>query len=180
MATPTKSGNRTTMNTGYPAPTRLATPTDLKPEEIQAIVEAVNPLVADSFALYVKTKNFHWHLSGPHFRDYHLLFDEQAEAILASIDVMAERMRRIGGTTIRSLGHIQRLTQVHDDDEDAVSPQEMLRRLMEDNSAMARALRRAIAICDHSRDTVTANSLQDILDQAERRVWFLYENLQSA
>ncbi|HEY8324249.1 MAG TPA: DNA starvation/stationary phase protection protein [Ktedonobacterales bacterium] len=178
MTTTTKSGNRAM--TGFPAPKRLATPTDLKPNEVQAVVEAVNPLVADSFALYIKTKNFHWHLSGQHFRDYHLLFDEQAAAILASIDVMAERVRRIGGTTIRSLGHIQRLTQVQDDNEDAVSPQDMLRRLLEDNSHMARSLRQAIATCEDNRDTVTANNLQEILDQTERRVWFLYETLQSA
>lgn len=178
MTATTKSG--ASAMTGFPAPKRLATPTDLKPTEAQAIVEAVNPLVADSFALYIKTKNFHWHLSGPHFRDYHLLFDEQAEAIFASIDVMAERVRRIGGTTVRSVGHIQRLTQIHDDDEDAVGPQDMLRRLMEDNSHMARSLRRAITICEDNRDTVTANNLQEILDQAERRVWFLYETVQSA
>lgn len=178
MTTTAKSG--ASAMTGFPAPKRLATPTDLKPNEVQAVVEAVNPLVADSIALYVKTKNFHWHLSGPHFRDYHLLFDEQAAAIIASVDVMAERVRRIGGTTIRSLGHVQRLTQVQDDSEDAVSPQDMLRRLMDDNSHMARSLRQAIETCEHNRDTVTANNLQEILDQTELRVWFLYETLQSA
>lgn len=180
MTTSTKSGTHAMTGSGYPAPKRLATPTDLKPTEIQAIVEAINPLIADSFALYIKTKNYHWHLSGPHFRDYHLLFDEQASAIFASIDVMAERARRIGGTTIRSLGHIQKLTQVKDDNEDEVSPRDMLRRLMEDNSAMARALRQAIAVCEEHRDTVTANNLQEILDQTERRVWFLFETAQPA
>lgn len=180
MTTTAKSGGRAMTGPGYPAPRRLATPSDLTPKEIQAIVEALNPLVADSFALYIKTKNFHWHLSGPHFRDYHLLFDEQASAIFAAIDVLAERARRIGGTTIRSLGHIQKLTQIADDNDDEVTPQDMLRRLMEDNSAMARALRQAIALCEENRDSVTANNLQEILDQTERRVWFLFENLQSA
>jgi starvation-inducible DNA-binding protein len=180
MTTTSKPGSRELMGTGYPAPKRLATPTDLKPNETQAIVEAINPLVADSFALYVKTKNYHWHASGPHFRDYHLLLDEQAEQIFASIDIMAERVRRIGGTTIRSLSHIQKLTQVADDNEDQVSPHDMLRRLLDDNHHMARSLRQAIAICEDNRDTVTANSLQEILDLTEKRVWFLYEASQSA
>ena len=118
MTTTTKPGSHAIA--GHPAPKRLATPTDLKPAEAQAIVEAINPLVAGNFALYVKTKNYHWHLSGPHFRDYHLLFDEQAEQIFDAIDVMAERVRRIGGTTIRSLSHIQKLSPVHDDNDDEV------------------------------------------------------------
>ncbi|HEX9039214.1 MAG TPA: DNA starvation/stationary phase protection protein [Ktedonobacterales bacterium] len=179
MTTSTKSGNQAMTGSGYPAPKRLATPTDLKPTEVQSVAEAINPLLADSFALYIKTKNFHWHLSGPHFRDYHLLFDEQAEAIFASIDALAERVRRIGGTTIRSLGHVQKLTRVRDDNDDEVSPQDMLRRLMEDSSNMARSLRQAIAICEDNRDTVTANTLQVVLDETERRVWFLFENVQS-
>lgn len=180
MTTTGKSGHRTMTGSGFPAPTRLATPTDLTPNEIQPIVEALNQLVADSFALYIKTKNFHWHLSGPHFRDYHLLFDEQAQAIFAGIDVIAERVRRIGGTTIRSVGHVQKLTRIDDDNEDEVSSQDMLRRLMEDNSAMARSLRQAIAVCEDNRDTPTANSLQTILDETERRIWFLFECLQRA
>lgn len=180
MTTTTKSTGHMLVATGYPAPKRLATPTDLKPTESQAIVEALNPLVADCFALYIKTKNYHWHISGPHFRDYHLLLDEQAEQIFTAIDVMAERVRRIGGTTIRSLAHIQKLTQIQDDNEDEVSPHTMLRRLLDDNHAMARSLRQAISICDQNRDSVTGNALQEILDLTERRVWFLYEATQSA
>ncbi len=178
MTTTTKPGSHAIA--GHPAPKRLATPTDLKPAEAQAIVEAINPLVAGNFALYVKTKNYHWHLSGPHFRDYHLLFDEQAEQIFDAIDVMAERVRRIGGTTIRSLSHIQKLSPVHDDNDDEVSAHEMLRRLLDDNQTVARALRHAIEVCDHNRDMVTSNALEEILDLTEKRVWFLYEAMQSA
>src|ERR687885_2529088 len=106
----------------FPAPAPLATPTDLTPQDVQAVTEAVNPLIGDAFALYVKTKNFHWHLSGSHFRDYHLLFDEQAEAIFASIDVLAERVRRVGGTTIRSISHVHQLQTISDDNEEFVDP----------------------------------------------------------
>lgn len=177
MTTTTKPGSHAI---GHPAPKRLATPTDLKPAEALAVVEAINPLIAGSFALYIKTKNYHWHISGPHFRDYHLLFEEQAGQIFDAIDVMAERVRRIGGTTIRSLSHIQKLSPVHDDNDDDVTPHEMLRRLLDDNQTVARAMRHAIEICDHNRDSVTSNSLQEILDQTEKRVWFLYETLQGA
>jgi starvation-inducible DNA-binding protein len=180
MTTTSKPQSPELMGTGYPAPKLLATPTDLKPNEIQAIVAAINPLIADSFALFIKTKNYHWHVSGPHFRDYHLLLDEQAEQIFASIDIMAERVRRIGGTTIRSLSHIQKLTKIADDNEDQVRPHDMLRRLLDDNHHMARSLRQAIAVCDENRDSVTANSLQEILDLTEKRVWFLYEASQNA
>src|SRR5437868_9463054 len=110
----------------FPAPSQLATPTDLAPEDVRAVVEAVNPLIADAFALYVKTKNFHWHLAGSHFRDFHLLFDEQADALFASVDVLAERVRRIGGTTIRSISHISQLQTIPDDNEDLVAPPEMV------------------------------------------------------
>src|SRR5437773_10811268 len=121
-------------------PKPLATPTDLKEEEVRAVTEAVNPLIADAFALYVKTKSFHWHLYGSHFRDYHLLFDEHAEAILESIDVMAERVRRVGGSTIRSIGHVGQLQTIQDDDEDLVPAGEMVRRLMEDNAHIAKVI----------------------------------------
>lgn len=157
------------------APRPLATPTDLGPDEVRAVVEAVNPLIADAIALYVKTKNFHWHVSGPHFRDYHLLFDEQAETTLESVDILAERVRKIGGTTIRSVGHVSGLQKIEDDDEEFVTPLEMVRRLMEDNRGMAERMRAAIEVCDQHRDTPTGNLLQDILDQTERRVWFLHE-----
>lgn len=164
----------------YPVPARLATATDLTPQEVKAITEAVNPLIADSFALYVKTKNFHWHLYGSHFRDYHLLFDEHADAILDSIDVMAERVRRVGGTTIRSISHISQLQTIEDDNDDEVPAGEMVRRLMEDNGRMAKMQRDAITVCDRNRDSATSNQLQDILDKTERRKWFLFEIMQGA
>ncbi|GGJ46381.1 Dps family protein [Deinococcus roseus] len=159
----------------YPAPEALSTPTDLKPEEVQAVTEAVNPLIADALALYIKTKNFHWHLSGSHFRDYHLLFDEQAEQILDSVDILAERIRKIGGTTLRSISHIAALQTLEDDNDDFVSPPEMIRRLLADNQQMARAKRKAIDVCDENRDSPTGNILQELLDLTERRIWFLFE-----
>jgi starvation-inducible DNA-binding protein len=162
----------------FPAPPELATLTDLTQQEVQAVTQAVNPLVADAFALYVKTKNFHWHLYGSHFRDYHLLFDEHAEAILESIDTMAERVRRVGGTTIRSISHISQLQSIEDDNEERVPAGEMVRRLMEDNGKIAKKIRDAIAVCDRSRDSPTSNILQEILDETERRKWFLFEIVQ--
>jgi starvation-inducible DNA-binding protein len=162
----------------YPAPPQLATPTDLKPQAVQAVTEAVNPLIADAFALYTKTKNFHWHLAGSHFRDYHLLFDEQAEAILESIDVLAERVRRIGGTTIRSISHINQLQTIDDDNEAFVPAGEMVRRLLADNRHIAERQRAAIELCDKHGDTPTGNVLQEIVDQTERRIWFLFEVIQ--
>ena len=161
------------------APRPLATPTDLGPDDVRAVVEAVNPLIADAIALYVKTKNFHWHVSGPHFRDYHLLFDEQAETVLESVDVLAERIRKIGGTTIRSIGQVSGLQNIEDDDEEFVTPLEMVHRLMEDNRGMAQRMRAAIEVCDEHHDTPTGNVLQEILDHTERRVWFLHEVSQS-
>src|SRR5881409_2524833 len=157
------------------APRQLATSTDLGPEDVRAITAAVNPLIADAIALYVKTKNFHWHLAGPRFREYHLLFDEQAGAILESIDPLAERVRKLGGTTIRSIGHIGRLQTIKDDDDDFVPTSEMIQRLLLDNRHIAEQQRRAIAVCDSLGDTPTGNLLQEILDQTERRIWFLYE-----
>jgi starvation-inducible DNA-binding protein len=159
----------------YPAPKQLATPTDLKPEEVKRIVEAVNPLIADAFALYIKTKNFHWHIASSHYRDYHLLLDEQATAIFESIDPLAERMRRIGGTTIRSITHVSQLQTIEDDNQDFVPPDKMIEELLKDNRHLAEMQRAAIDICEQNRDTPTSNLLQDILDQTERRIWFLYE-----
>lgn len=185
MATTTKTGNGRSTATrspsqvrSYPAPPPLATPTDLKAEEVQAVAEAVNPIIADAFALYVKTKNFHWHLAGSHFRDYHLLFDEQAEDIFASIDILAERVRKIGGTTIRSISHISALQTIPDDNDDFVPPLEMMNRLLADNRHIAEVIRHAIDVCDENRDTPTGNLLQEILDQTERRIWFLFEIFQ--
>jgi starvation-inducible DNA-binding protein len=162
----------------YPAPKQLNTSTDLTPQEAKAVTEAVNPLIADAFALYVKTKNFHWHLTGSHFRDYHLLFDEHADQIFDSIDVMAERVRKVGGTTIKSISHISQLQTIEDSNEDMVPAGEMVRQLMEDNAHSAKMTREAIAVCDKNRDSATSNLLQDILDKAERRKWFLFEILQ--
>jgi starvation-inducible DNA-binding protein len=164
----------------YPAPAELATVTDLRPEEAEAVTNAVNPLIADAFVLYVKTKNFHWHLYGPRFRDLHLLFDEHADAILESVDVMAERVRRVGGTTIRSIGHIAQLQTIMDDNNSVLDAQSMVRQLCDDNAHIAKMIRDAIAVCDRSRDSATSNSLQEILDQTERRKWFLFEILQGS
>ncbi len=160
---------------GYPSPAQLATPTDLSQEGVKAIAEAVNGLVADAFALYVKTKNFHWHLSGSHFRDYHLLFDEQADQIFATIDPLAERIRKIGGTTIRSIGHIGALQSIQDDNNDFVSPLEMVQQLMADNKAMATAMRATHEICEDNKDIATASELEVFIDETERRTWFLFE-----
>lgn len=159
----------------YPAPRKLAVPSDLKPDQIRAVVEAVNPLVADAFALYTKTKNFHWHVASSHFRDYHLLFDDQADDIFEAIDILAERVRRIGGTTIRSISHIGELQTIQDDDEEYVNPADMVSRLLADNLQIAAAQRKAIETCDDNKDSVTSNALQEILDKTEKRIWFLYE-----
>lgn len=159
----------------FPAPAQLATPTDLKPEQVQKITEAINPLVADAFALYVKTKNFHWHLSGSHFRDYHLMLDEQADSIFASIDLLAERVRRIGGTTIRSISHVSQQQTIQDDNDEFVPPGEMLQRLMDDNTHIAQAQRAARYLCDDNNDPATSSVLEVIIDETERRKWFLFE-----
>ena len=159
----------------YPAPKELATPTDLKPEEARSIVEAVNPIIADAFALFTKTKNYHWHIASSHFRDYHLLLDEQADSIMDSIDPLAERVRRIGGTTIRSIAHISQMQSIADDNHDFVPPDKMIQELIKDNRQMAERQRAAIEICEDNRDTVTSNTLQDVLNETEKRIWFLYE-----
>ena len=156
----------------------ISTPTDLTPEDTEAIAGAVNPLVADAFALYVKTKNFHWHLAGSHFRDYHLLFDQHAEQILESIDILAERVRKTGGTTIRSIGHIAQLQSVEDSNEPFVDPLDMVQRLMTDNKNYAKALRDAHEVCDEHNDFATVSEIEVLIDQTERRTWFLYETAQ--
>jgi starvation-inducible DNA-binding protein len=174
---PAKGNGKSAVRRPFAAARALATPTDLSAEGVQAVTEAVNPLVADAFALYVKTKNFHWHLSGPHFRDYHLLFDEQAEDIFESIDALAERVRKIGGATLRSIAQIGQLQTIPDDNDEFVSAEDMVRRLMEDNRHMAEQQRAAVAVCDRHGDCATSNVLQDILDHTERRTWFLFEIL---
>jgi starvation-inducible DNA-binding protein len=161
----------------YPTPPPLATPTDLTQQEVRIVTEVVNPLIADAFVLYVKTKNFHWHLYGPHFNDYHVLFDEQAADVFESIDAMAERVRKIGGMTIKSISHISQLQTLEDDNDELVSPEKMVKRLAEDNGRMAKAIRDAIFVCDKNHDSATSNLLQDILDKTERRKWFLFETL---
>ena len=153
----------------------LDTPTDLSPEAVEKISAAVNPLIADAFALYLKTKNFHWHISGRHFRDYHLMLDEQGEAIFATIDELAERIRKIGGTTMRSIGHVAKLMTIDDNDEAYVPPREMLRELMEDNKKTVVNMRKAHGVADKYNDFATTSILENFIDQAERRTWFLFE-----
>jgi starvation-inducible DNA-binding protein len=153
----------------------LETPTDLKPNAVKDIAGALNILLADMFALYLKTKNFHWHMSGPHFRDYHLLFDEQGEQIFATTDDIAERVRKIGGTTLRSIGHIGRLQRVLDNDADFVTPQDMLAELRDDNKQLVAVMREIHGLCDEHGDVASASLLETWIDQAERRTWFLFE-----
>jgi len=157
------------------AASRLATQTDLSGNAIPEIAEALNGLVADSYALYTKTKNFHWHVSGPHFRDYHLLLDEQATEIFATTDEIAERARKIGGTTLRSIGHIAKLQRIPDNDADFVTPEDMLAELREDNLQLTRSMRETHDVCDEHNDVATASLLEVWIDQAERRTWFLFE-----
>ena len=152
----------------------LRTPSDLS-NAAQDIAGALNACLADTFALYLKTKNFHWHMSGPHFRDYHLLCDEQAAQLLEATDDMAERVRKIGATTLRSIGHVARLQRVLDNDADFVTPEDMLAELRDDNLAMVERLREAHGLCDEANDVATASLIENWIDQAERRVWFLFE-----
>lgn len=153
----------------------LATPTDLTPEATRDISGAMNAIGADVFALYLKTKNFHWHISGPHFRDYHLLLDEHADQIFAMTDAIAERVRKLGGSTLRSIGHIGRLQRILDNDANYVEPQDMLVELLEDNKTLAARLREAHNVCDEHRDVATASLIEVWIDEAERRTWFLFE-----
>ena len=153
----------------------LATPTDLKPNAVRDISGALNILLADMLALYLKTKNFHWHVSGPHFRDYHLLLDEQAEQIFAITDPIAERVRKLGGTTLRSVGQIGRLQRVLDNDADFVTPLDMLAELRDDNKQLVANLRETHGLCDEQGDVATASLLEVWIDEAERRTWFLFE-----
>jgi starvation-inducible DNA-binding protein len=153
----------------------LDTPTDLSEHAVQQISAKLTEILATTFALYVKTKNFHWHVSGPHFRDYHLLLDEQGEQIFDSTDDLAERARKIGGTTLRSIGQIAKLQGIEDNDESYVAPGDMLRELMADNKAVVKAMRVCHELCDEHDDVATASLLENFIDQAERRLWFLFE-----
>src|SRR5438874_9530938 len=149
--------------------------TSLGAQATRDITGALNALLADVLALYLKTKNFHWHVSGPHFRDYHLLLDEQGEQIFATTDDIAERVRKIGGTTLRSIGHIGRLQRVLDNDADFVTPLDMLAELRDDNKQLAANLRETHGLCDEEGDVATASLLETWIDEAERRTWFLFE-----
>ncbi len=153
----------------------LETPTDLKSNAVKDISAALTTLLADVFALYVKTKNFHWHMTGPHFRDYHLLLDEQSDQIFAMTDPLAERVRKLGGTTIRSIGHIDRLKRVEDNDADFVDAQDMLAELREDNKDLVARMREVHDLCNEGRDVATASLIEVWIDETERRLWFLYE-----
>jgi starvation-inducible DNA-binding protein len=156
-------------------PRNLDTPTDLKPEGVKAISEAINGLLADTFALYLKTKNFHWHISGPHFRDYHLLLDEQGEQIFETTDELAERVRKIGGRTLHSIGHIAKLQRIKDNDEDYVDPEDMLLELVRDNKALVASMREAHEVAEKHEDVATTSILENFIDAGEKRVWFLFE-----
>jgi starvation-inducible DNA-binding protein len=153
----------------------LDTPTDLSSEAVGEISAKLNVILADVFALYLKTKNFHWHVSGPHFRDYHLLLDEQGEQIFAISDDIAERVRKIGGLTVRSIGNISRLQTLKDNDEDFVAPLDMLRELMNDNKALVASMRDAHEVADRGGDVATTSLIETWIDEAERRTWFLFE-----
>jgi starvation-inducible DNA-binding protein len=157
----------------------LATPTDLEPNAVRDLSGALNILLADMFGLYLKTKNFHWHMSGPHFRDYHLLLDEHGDQIFATTDVIAERVRKIGGTTLHSIGHIGRLQRIEDNDADFVTPMDMLAELRDDNKQLVARMRETHDLCDEYGDVATASLIEVWIDEAERRTWFLYEATRS-
>ncbi len=159
---------------------RLATPTDLGANATKDLSGALNALLADTFALYLKTKNFHWHVSGPNFRDYHLMFDEQGDQIFAMTDVLAERVRKIGGTTLRSIGDIARQQRLSDNEAPYVDAQDMLAELREDNQRFIATMRQVHDLCDEHEDVATASLLENFIDEAEKRVWFLYESGRAA
>jgi len=154
----------------------LHTPTDLKPAATKDVSGAMNAILADVFGLYLKTKNFHWHMSGPHFRDYHLLLDEHADQLYAMTDPIAERVRKIGGLTLRSIGHIARLQRIEDNDAEYVEPSDMLAELREDNQNLAARLREAHDVCEEHDDLATASLIEVWIDETERRTWFLFES----
>ena len=154
----------------------LRTPTSLSEEATRDISAALTGLLADTFALYIKTKNFHWHVSGPHFRDYHLLLDEQSAEILAMTDPMAERARKIGGPTLRSIGQIAKESRIADNEADYVDPLDMLAELRDDNGELIGLMREAHDLCDEHNDIATASLLENWIDESEKRVWFLFES----
>jgi len=148
---------------------------DIEPKAVQQISAGLNTLLADVFTLYLKTKNFHWHMSGPHFRDFHLLLDEQGDELFAMTDEVAERVRKVGGTTIRSIGQICRLQRISDNEADFVTPKDMLSELHEDNKALTLSMRAVHALCDDSGDVASASLLENWIDESQRRSWFLFE-----
>ncbi|MDQ0394537.1 Dps family protein [Labrys monachus] len=154
---------------------KLQTPTNLSSNATKDLSGALTALLADVFTLYLKTKNFHWHMSGPHFRDYHLMLDEQGDQIFAMTDPLAERVRKIGGTTLRSIGHISRLQRLADNDADFVTAPDMLAELRDDNERLTASMRETHELCDEHKDVATASLLEVWIDEAERRTWFLYE-----
>ena len=158
----------------------LDTPTDLQSNQVQSVAQALNQALADAYALYLKTKNFHWHVSGPHFRDYHLLLDDQATEILAVTDLIAERVRKLGETTLRSIGDIARRQQVKDNDADFVPPREMLLELRDDNLRLVQQFREVKDLADAAKDNATSGIVDDWTDQAEQRAWFLFEATRGA
>jgi len=153
----------------------LSTPNSLGDNAVRDIPPALNALLADMFTLFMKTKNFHWHVSGPHFRDYHLMLDEQSEEIIATTDAIAERARKLGGTTLRSIGQIKELQRIADNDDDFVAPADMLNELREDNMTLLKALRETQELCEEHGDVGSTSLIEDWIDEAEKRVWFLYE-----
>jgi starvation-inducible DNA-binding protein len=155
--------------------TSLTTPTTLSRTAVHDISGALTVLLADVFALYLKTKNFHWHMSGPHFRDYHLMLDDQGDELFAMTDPIAERARKIGGTTLRSIGQISRLQRVLDSDSEYVAPRDMIAELRDDNAVLTRNMREVHSLCDEAGDVATASLLENWIDESEKRVWFLFE-----
>ena len=153
----------------------LSTPSGLSADAIRQVAGALNAIEADVFSLYLKTKNFHWHMSGPHFRDYHLLLDEQADQLFAMTDPIAERVRKLGETTIKSIGHIARLQRLSDNDADYVEPEDMLAELSQDNRTLVARLREVHDLCDEASDVATASLIENWIDETERRAWFLFE-----
>ena len=158
----------------------IATPTDLGAKATKDISGALNAILADVFAIYLKTKNFHWHMSGPHFRDYHLMLDDHGDQLYAMTDPIAERVRKVGGVTLRSIGHIARLQRVSDNDAEFVTPLDMLAELHQDNQQLAASLRAAHDVCDEHRDIATASLIENWIDETERRGWFLFEASRNA
>jgi starvation-inducible DNA-binding protein len=153
----------------------LTTPSDIDSDAVRNITGALNALLADVFALYLKTKNFHWHMSGPHFRDYHLLLDDHGDQLFAMTDDIAERVRKVGGTTVRSIGHITRLRRIQDNDAEFVTPADMLSELREDEKALVLSMHAVHVLCDDAGDVATASLLENWIDQSQRRIWFLFE-----